>query len=196
MLPPFRNQAPRVARGDSDQRRGRKRFPRTFRLVGQRVLISLAINLKLPAKRSPLNWPKLRGLRPRRKVERARCASVSCQQNFQEERQDKMQILLVLAFIAALAGSASAQNCNTYGSSTRCDNGLSSQRLGNFTYWSNGFSSQRVGSSTYNSDGSSSQRIGNSTYYSNGASSQTLGNTTYFSNGRSCHRAGNSVHCD
>ena len=56
-----------------------------------------------------------------------------------------MQILLVLAFVAAVVGSASAQTCNTFGSSTRCDNGLSGQRLGNFTYWSNGSSSQRVG---------------------------------------------------
>ena len=107
-----------------------------------------------------------------------------------------MRILLALAFAAAFGGSASAQTCNTFGSSTHCNNGLSAQRLGNFTYWSDGSSSQRVGTFTYNSDGSSSQRVGKSTHYSNGTSSQTLGNTTYFSNGRSCQRAGNFVHCD
>ena len=138
----------------------------------------------------------LRRKKSRASMERAISARVSCQQNFQEEQQGKMQILLVLAFVAAVVGSASAQSCNTFGSSTRCDNGLSAQRLGNFTYWSDGSSSQRVGTFTYNSDGSSSQRVGKSTHYSNGTSSQTLGNTTYFSNGRSCQRAGNFVHCD
>ena len=49
-----------------------------------------------------------------------------------------MRILLALAFAAALGGSASAQTCNTFGSSTQCKNGLSAQRLGNFTYWSDG----------------------------------------------------------
>ena len=49
-----------------------------------------------------------------------------------------MRILLSLAFAGALGGSASAQTCNTFGSSTHCKNGLSAQRLGNFTYWSDG----------------------------------------------------------
>jgi hypothetical protein len=75
-----------------------------------------------------------------------------------------MRILLALAFAAAFGGSASAQTCNTFGGSPHCNNGLSAQRLGNFTYWSDGSSSQRVGTFTYNSDGSSSQRVGKSTH--------------------------------
>ena len=74
-----------------------------------------------------------------------------------------MRTLLVLAFAAALSGSASAQTCNTFGSSTHCENGLSAHRLWQLHLLERWVFLSKVGTSTYNSDGSSSKRVGKST---------------------------------
>jgi hypothetical protein len=55
-----------------------------------------------------------------------------------------------------VATTANAENCQIIGNrNTYCDNGLSSQRIGNTTYWNDGRLSQHIGNHTYNSDGSS-----------------------------------------
>ena len=106
-----------------------------------------------------------------------------------------MRVLLAIVF-GIVATAANAGNCSFIAGRIYCDNGLSGQRLGSFTYWNDGFTSQHAGNYTYNSDGSSSQRVGNHTYYSDGSSSFRSGYFTYFSDGTRCQRIVNQVHCD
>lgn len=106
-----------------------------------------------------------------------------------------MRVLVAIVF-GLIATAANAGSCLFIAHRIYCDDGLSGQRLGSFTYWNDGLTSRRAGNSIYNSDGSSSQRIGNHTYYNDGSSSFTNGDFTYFSDGTRCHRIVNQVHCD
>jgi hypothetical protein len=85
-----------------------------------------------------------------------------------------MRVLLAIVF-GSMATAANAGSCHFIAGRIYCDNGLSGQRLGSFTYWNDGFTSRHAGNFTYDSDGSSLQRVSNHTYYNDGSSSFTSG---------------------
>jgi hypothetical protein len=89
-----------------------------------------------------------------------------------------------------------AQNCQLFGNSAYCSDGLSAQKYGNQTYFSDGTSASTFGNQTYYSDGTSASRFGSQTYFSDGTTASSFGNQTYFSNGHTCQKYGNQLYCN
>src|SRR6185312_6500745 len=107
-----------------------------------------------------------------------------------------MRALMIAAITGAMIGPLAAQTCNTIGSQTFCDNGLSANRIGGTTFWSDGTTANRIGGTTYFSDGTTANQIGGTTFYSDGTTANQIGGTTFFSNGTTCQRIGSSVFCN
>lgn len=117
-----------------------------------------------------------------------------------------MRIVPAVALVL-VSFSALAQNCQRIGNQTFCDNGVSSNQIGNSTFYNypderrarqQGLpsSSSQIGNTRFYDNGATATDIGNTRFFSDGSTRQRIGNTDFYSGGKTCRTIGTTRFCD